>query len=94
MEHSFQVAGPRAHVPQSSSQWLTLAAMPLTEKQAFVAMFRFLDDWWERNGRPDEVGTLLGSLNPDLASDGGPADPAMWTEWLTAVRAVQDGPPE
>ncbi|MDA0169440.1 hypothetical protein OJ998_10115 [Solirubrobacter taibaiensis] len=66
--------------------------MPLTEQQAFAAMFRFLSDYWERNGRPDEIGNLLGSLNPDLTRDSGPADPAMWSDWLTAVRAVQDVP--
>ena len=63
--------------------------MSLTEQQAFAAMFRFLTDYWEPNGRPDEVGGLLGSLDRDLAGDGEPADPAAWSDWIAAVRAVQ-----
>jgi hypothetical protein len=63
--------------------------MPLTEGEAFDAMFRFLTDYWERTGRPDDVGALLGSLNPDLRGDGAPADPAMWADWLEAVGAAK-----
>ena len=67
--------------------------MPLTEQQAFAAMFRFLTDYWVRNGRPDEIGGLLGSLNPDIAGDGKPADPAAWSDWVVAVRAVERSQP-
>ena len=63
--------------------------MPLTERQAFAAMFRFLHDYWERNRRPEELGGLLGSMNTDLAGDGKPADPAVWTDWLNAIQAIR-----
>jgi hypothetical protein len=33
--------------------------MPLSEREAFDAMFRFLTAYWERTGRPDDVGALL-----------------------------------
>jgi hypothetical protein len=63
--------------------------MPLSEREAFDAMFRFLTAYWERTGRPDDVGALLGDLNPDLFSDGAPADAAAWSDWLEAVEAVR-----
>jgi hypothetical protein len=61
--------------------------MPLSEQEGFAAMFRFLDDYWERNGRPDDVGALLGALALD--EDGAPMDPAMWFDWTAAVQAVK-----
>jgi hypothetical protein len=67
--------------------------VPLTEEQAFAAMFKFLTGYWERNGRPDEIGGLLGSLNPELTGDGKPADPAAWSDWIAAVRAIQKSEP-
>jgi hypothetical protein len=60
----------------------------LDERDAFNAMFRFLESYWEQVGRPDELGNLLGSLNTELAGDGMPADRGMWEEWLEAVDAA------
>ena len=58
-----------------------------SDKQAFLAMFLFLEAYWERNGRPDELGSLLGSMM--ALQDGMPADSAMWTDWRVALeRAV------
>ena len=63
--------------------------MMLDEKQAYEAMTSFLDAYWERGGRTsDDLAGLLGSLNTSLLADGGPADPAMWDDWLIAVRAA------
>lgn len=47
--------------------------MPLSEQEAFAAAFRFLSDYWERVGRPDELGGLLGSMALDR--DGAPNGP-------------------
>lgn len=59
----------------------------ISDKQAFLAMFLFLEAYWERNGKPGELGSLLGSMM--ALQDGMPADSAMWTEWLVALeRAV------
>lgn len=33
--------------------------------------------------------TLLGDIA--LLDDGGPTDPAAWTDWITCVRSVVDG---
>ncbi len=60
----------------------------ITVRQAFSAMHRFLDTYWERT-RADEVAVLLGGLS--LLPDGGPADPATWTEWMRAVEDVREG---
>jgi hypothetical protein len=57
----------------------------LNEKQAYDAMVRFLDAYWERGGRKSEdLAGLLGSLS--LLPDGTPADAAMWEDWLNALR--------
>ncbi len=59
--------------------------MNLNEKQAFLAMFYFLDDYYDKTSS-DEIGSLLGDLS--LLPDGKPADPAAWEDWKKAVRKV------
>lgn len=63
--------------------------MTLSEREAYVAMFQFLDAYWERNGKPDELGSLLGSMA--LLEDGSPADSAMWEDWLEAINNGRSG---
>lgn len=57
----------------------------LTELQAFNAMRRFLEGYWERTNS-DDVGGLLGDLQ--LCQDGGTFDPAAWEDWIEAVEGV------
>ncbi|MDJ0580437.1 hypothetical protein [Crocosphaera sp.] len=57
----------------------------LTEKQAYLAMIEFLDDYYEQT-QSDEIGELLGSLQ--LLEDGKPADPAMWEDWLKSIEKI------
>lgn len=57
----------------------------LTELQAFEAMKKFLEGYWERTNS-DDVGGLLGELQ--FSSDGGTFDPAAWHDWMDAVEAV------
>lgn len=54
----------------------------LTQKQAFVAMIEFLDNYYQQT-QSDDIGALLGSLQ--LLEDGKPADPAMWHDWVQCV---------
>lgn len=54
----------------------------LTPVAAYLAMFRFLEAYYERTGA-DEIGALLGGLA--MNEDGQPMDPAAWEDWLTAV---------
>jgi hypothetical protein len=55
----------------------------LNTKQAYVAMYSFLANAFERGWR--DLGGLLGSLS--LLEDGEPADPALWMDWEAAVQA-------
>lgn len=58
----------------------------ITELDAYKAMFHFLDAYWERNDKPDELGLLLSCLA--LQKDGLPGDAAMWDEWKESLKAV------
>jgi hypothetical protein len=57
----------------------------LTVRQAYLVMFEFLRQHYER-GPTDEIGGLLGDLS--LMSDGSPEDAAMQGDFEKAVRAV------
>ncbi len=57
----------------------------LTERQAYLAMFAFLEAQYRSTGSGD-LGALLGSLA--LLPDGSPADPAHNSEWQAAVQAA------
>lgn len=57
----------------------------LDEKQAYQAMFLFLEKYYELTNAGD-VGALLGSMA--LFADERPADAAMWGEWLTSIDQV------
>ena len=59
----------------------------LTEKEAYMAMLSFLNSYWERNGQPGELGSLLGSMV--MLEDGSPADPAMWGDWIDEISKVK-----
>lgn len=56
----------------------------LTIEQAYQAMVFFLEHEYELT-KSDEIGGLLGSLSLSIWSDGKPADPAAWQDWLDAV---------
>lgn len=53
----------------------------------YKAMFLFLEKYYELTGA-DDVGVLLGSMSTDVFADRRPADPAIWEDWLQAVREV------
>ena len=60
----------------------------LTEKEAFLAMYSFLDEYCQIT-KADEIGALLGSMS--LLADGGTADPAIEQDWKKAVEMVLAG---
>jgi hypothetical protein len=60
----------------------------LKEKQAYLAMFAFLEAHYARTGS-DDIGSLLGDLS--LLPDGGPADPAVTDDWSKAVADAKSG---
>jgi hypothetical protein len=61
------------------------AEATLTPRQAYLVMFEFLRQRYER-GPTDEIGGLLGDLS--LLPDGGPADPALVGDFEQAVATV------
>lgn len=60
----------------------------LSYKEAYLAMFEFLVELYERT-QSDELGALLGDLS--LLSDGTTADPAAWRDWLRCVKKARHG---
>jgi len=75
-------------VPDPARDALTPGAMkPLDSEQAYLAMFEFIREYWERVSRPAEIGDLLAQMR--YAPGAGPADPEMWTRWLAAIDKVQ-----
>jgi hypothetical protein len=68
--------------------WLTAEMMqPLNSEQAYLAMFEFIKEYWERVSHPAEIGDLLGRMR--YTPGAGTADPEMWKRWLAAVEKVQ-----
>lgn len=61
----------------------------VTILEAYRAMFLFLENEWEITGRSDELAVLLGSMS--TLEDGSPVDPAIWPQWLEAVKAAREG---
>jgi hypothetical protein len=59
----------------------------LTTRDAYAAMFTFLEEIYRRTGS-DDLGALLGGMS--LLEDGGTADPARWTDWQAAIREVKE----
>ncbi|XLZ71900.1 hypothetical protein ABT364_08000 [Massilia sp. SR12] len=57
----------------------------LDPQQAYLAMFKFLEKYYELSNS-GEVGALLGSMA--VLEDGKPLDPAMWDEWMDAIDEV------
>jgi len=57
----------------------------LTKLQAFNAMVKFLEGYYEKT-KSDDIGSLLGDLQ--LFSDGGTFDPAAWDDWIESVTAI------
>lgn len=59
----------------------------LTSKDAYLAMFSFLEEYYTRT-KSDEVGSLLSGMC--LMSDEMPMDKAYWSEWEHAVQKALD----
>jgi hypothetical protein len=62
----------------------------LTPREAYLAMFYFVDAYWRRGGRAEgSVTFLLNGLgpahNPDDAASLLTTDPAFWSDWVTAM---------
>ncbi len=60
----------------------------LTDKEAFLAMYAFLQHWYEMT-KSDDIGSLLGSMS--LLEDGRAADLAIESYWFEAVEKALEG---
>ncbi|WP_428659121.1 hypothetical protein [Reyranella sp.] len=60
----------------------------MTDKQAYAAMYHFLDQYYQGT-KSDDVGALLGAMS--LLADGEPADPAINSDWEDAVEFALSG---
>lgn len=61
----------------------------VTDEQAFAAMYRFLEQFYDRSGGSVDVGGLLGSIS--LLPDGKPADAATAKDWQEAIQFALNG---
>lgn len=57
----------------------------ITVGQAYRAMTLFIENYWIRGGRRDEVVDLLSDVSGTFWPDGGPNDPAQWGDFLNAL---------
>jgi hypothetical protein len=65
----------------------------ISVRDAYIAMYHFVDAYWERGGRRDGSVTLLRhALGPTVDPHDETAlqtgDPASWSDWLAAVRTA------
>lgn len=58
----------------------------LSRLQAYKAMFKFINSYYVRKGKPLQLGNLLSDIQ--LLPDNTSADPASWYDWLEAVNQV------
>jgi hypothetical protein len=62
----------------------------ITSQDAFTTMQHFLQEHWERLGRPTDSLSDLLSFSSRL-TDGGTADPAILQDWLRIAESVIRG---
>jgi len=64
-----------------------LSGITISPEQGFAAMLTFLDEYYRRTNGKAVLADVLGDIQV-LQSDGMPADPAAWEDWLAAIRVV------
>lgn len=60
----------------------------LTERQAYDAMYAFLEEYYGQT-KSGDVAALLGAMS--FLPDGGTADPAAWQDWMKCVQKALSG---
>lgn len=70
------------------NEWIGAPLKQIDELQGFDAMVLFLDAYWKRTGRTDDIASLLGDISRDIWSDGSPGDPGAWEAWRKAVQSA------
>ena len=67
---------------------MTIQPDHLTPKEAYLAMYDFLVEYYNLT-KYDGIGSLLGGLS--LLEDGGPADRALQIAWEESIQRAKDG---
>lgn len=62
----------------------------MTQRQAYIAAYYFLESYWIET-KSDDLVHLLSNMNPFLWTDGYSADPATYEEWLECAKKIVDG---
>ena len=65
--------------------WLRRTELLINDREAFVAMKLFLEQFYARAG--NDMETLISDIT--LESDGKPLDPAAWDDWTRCVEEAQ-----
>lgn len=62
----------------------------VTLKQAYLIMFAYLEKYWERVGKPEDLGLLLSDLSLWDTESGRkePMDGAVFTEFLSIAQEI------
>lgn len=60
----------------------------LTVRQAYTAMYAYLEHLYQMTNS-DDLGGFLGGMS--FLPDGATADPAVWDDWLDAVKKAEAG---
>jgi len=66
----------------------------LSLKDAYLAMYYFIDAYWKRGGRRDgSINLLCHAIGPSVDDQDNTrfetSDPAAWDDWLDAVKAAR-----
>jgi len=61
----------------------------LTSKEAYKAMFFYIDQYYHEVSRPTKLGDILKSMS--WQEDDSTTDPTMWEIWLAAVKKARSG---
>ena len=59
----------------------------LSVTEAYQAMYIFLQNLYERTNS-DDLGGFLGEMS--LLQDEKPADPAVWEDWIKAIKQLKN----
>ena len=61
----------------------------VTLRQAYLIMFEYLEKYWEKRSKPDEIGALLGDLSLWNTIEGKrPMNGSVFPNWLNCARTV------
>ena len=64
--------------------------MSITSDQAFAAMYFLLGEYFKKCKQIDDLGALLGTIDPFLWEEGTPIDPGTIYDWNNCVKKTSD----